>query len=117
MYSKILAIAVASLSLASCASRSDLNLITRTSQETSRGDVVKRISRIGDGSHAGGLMVSNFYYWRRPQPITPAIMHDLDARARREGCEGARPPIRYSITNDPGAYGEAHAIMAIYDCR
>ncbi|QEN89675.1 hypothetical protein FZC33_26640 [Labrys sp. KNU-23] len=117
MYSKILAVVAAGLSLASCASRSELNLITRTSQETSRGEVVKRISRIGDGSHAGGLMVSNFYYWRRPQPITAAIMHDLDARARREGCEGGLPPIRYSVTNDPGAHGEAHAIMAIYDCR
>lgn len=117
MYAKLLIVAVSGLGLASCAGRSDLDLITRTSQDTARGEVVKRISRIDGGPFAGGLMVSNFYYWRRSQPITPAILRDFDARARREGCAGGLPPMRHSLTGRWGNYVSAYTIMAIYDCR
>lgn len=72
--------------------------------------------RITDGPLAGGMVVGNYYYWQRAQPVTSAILRDVDSRARRAGCSSGLAPRRESVSARWGPYGPAFAILAVYRC-
>ena len=118
MFTKISAVAVLGLTCASCAGSvgPELGMITRTSQPNAHGEVVKRTSRINSGKLAGDLLVSNFYYWNRPQPATPAILQDMDARARLQGCASGARPVRRDVSVEWATHVKAYRIIVIYRC-
>lgn len=115
MFSRISAVALAGLACASCATNG-MQTLTRTTDQTPRGRVVKDTTRITDGILAGNLMVSNFYYQTRPQPVTSPILRDMDARARRAGCLDGNVPVRSSVDARWGTYVSAYRIITHYDC-
>ncbi|MBP0577856.1 hypothetical protein J8I29_00905 [Labrys sp. LIt4] len=116
MFSRISVVALAGLACASCATSDGLQTLTRTTDQTSRGRVIKNTTRITSGILAGNLMVSNFYYWNRPQPVTAPILRDMDIRARRAGCLDGNAPTRSSVSARWGTYTSAYRIIGHYDC-
>jgi hypothetical protein len=86
---------------------------------TSRGQVNKWTTRVTQSSLAGELMVSNYYHYSgRPQPVTPAILHEMDARARTAGCANGVPPRRGNISAQwSSANASTYRIIIWYSCR
>lgn len=115
MLSKITAVLAAGLSLAGCASNS-LRPLSISREPTSRGHVNKWTTRITTGSLAGDLMVSNFYYQARPQPVTSPLLRDMDSRARIAGCLGGGTPRRSNVNAQWSVYDESYRIIAWYRC-
>jgi hypothetical protein len=112
---KISAVLLAALACASCAT-ADLQPLSISRQPTQRGHVNKWTTRVAHGSLAGDLMVSDFYYQRRPQPVTPALLREMDARARIAGCTSGAPPRRDDVSAKWSSYDESYRIIAWYRC-
>ncbi|WP_448953899.1 hypothetical protein [Labrys neptuniae] len=104
------------LACASCATGNGLQPLTTTAYQAPQGRVHKDTDRVTTGILAGNLMVSNFYYWNRPQAVTPQILRDMDARARLAGCLDGSRPNRSSVSARWGTYSSAYRIIAHYDC-
>jgi hypothetical protein len=115
MKTKILAVLLAGVACASCAT-APLEPLSIRQMSTSRGHVNKWTTRVSTGALAGDLMVSDFYYQRHPQPVTPALLREMDGRARAAGCPDGATPRRTDVSARWATYSASYRIIAWYRC-